>query len=109
MAAKSRLKPTIRNLAGIKVTADKVTGSKEVRAEPFIAQCQGDNVRLVAGDFVMPFLDECETWPAGKPCPGRQKFFLSISFRDRPTKAIMLRIAHDYDRLTARAEIRIKK
>ncbi len=21
---------------------------------------------MVAGDFVKPFLDECETWPAGK-------------------------------------------
>ena len=63
---KESAEATIRNLAGLKVTADKVTGSKEVRAEPFIAQCQGDNVRLAAGDFVMPFLDECETWPAGK-------------------------------------------
>jgi predicted phage terminase large subunit-like protein len=63
---KESAEATIRNLAGMKVTADKVTGSKEVRAEPFLAQCQGDNVRLVAGDWVMPFIDECETWPAGK-------------------------------------------
>jgi hypothetical protein len=41
-----------------------ITGKKEVRAEPFVAQCQGDNVRLVAGDWVSAFLDECEAWPA---------------------------------------------
>ena len=57
---------TIRNLAGHRVYADKVTGSKEVRAEPFAAQVQGDNVRLVAGDWVTDFYDECETFPASK-------------------------------------------
>lgn len=57
---------TIRMLAGMKVTADKVTGSKEVRAEPFVAQCQGDNVRLVGDGWYHAFIDECETWPAGK-------------------------------------------
>ena len=31
---------TIRNLPGFKVAADKVTGSKEVRADPFAAQVQ---------------------------------------------------------------------
>ena len=54
---------TIRNLAGFRVMADKVTGSKRVRAQPFAAQVQGGNVWLVAGSWVQPFLDECETWP----------------------------------------------
>jgi predicted phage terminase large subunit-like protein len=63
---KESAEATIRNLAGLKVTADKVTGSKEVRADPFVAQCQGDNVRLVGGDWVHAFLDEAEAWPAGK-------------------------------------------
>jgi len=30
---------TIRNNAGIRVSADRVTGKKEIRAEPFVAQC----------------------------------------------------------------------
>lgn len=56
---------TIRNLAGFRVYADKVTGSKQVRAEPFAAQVQGGNVFLVAGSWITDFLDECETWPHG--------------------------------------------
>ena len=46
--------------------ADKVTGSKETRAEPFEAQVQAGNVHLVAGAWVQDFLDECERWPRGK-------------------------------------------
>lgn len=57
---------TIRNNAGKLVYADKVTGDKETRAEPFVAQVQGGNVWLVAGDWVLPFLDEAENWPAAK-------------------------------------------
>jgi predicted phage terminase large subunit-like protein len=57
---------TIRNLAGFRVSADRVTGSKEVRAQPFAAQVQGGNVWLVAGPWVAPFCDECETWPSGR-------------------------------------------
>lgn len=57
---------TIRNLAGYRVRADKVTGSKTVRAQPFVAQVQGGNVWLVPGDWVPAFRDECEAWPYGK-------------------------------------------
>lgn len=57
---------TIRNLAGFRVLADRVSGSKEVRAEPFVAQVQGGNILLVAGTWVQDFLDEAEAWPHGK-------------------------------------------
>ena len=63
---KESAQATVRNLAGKRVFADRVTGSKETRAEPFVAQCQNDNVRLVAGDWVHAFLDEAEAWPASK-------------------------------------------
>lgn len=45
--------------------ADKVTGSKEVRAEPFAAQVQAGNVWLHAGPYVQDLLDEFETFPNG--------------------------------------------
>jgi predicted phage terminase large subunit-like protein len=63
---KESVEATIRNLAGKRAFADRVTGSKEVRAEPFVAQCQNDNVRLVAGKWVHSFYEEAESWPASK-------------------------------------------
>ena len=57
---------TIRMLAGHRVYADRVTGDKVLRAEPFAAQVQGGNVGLVAGEWVTAYLDECEVFPAGK-------------------------------------------
>ena len=56
---KESAQATVRNLAGKRVFVDRVTGPKEVRAEPFVAQCQNDNVRLVAGEWVHAFYDEC--------------------------------------------------
>ena len=63
---KESAESTIRMLAGYAVYADRVTGNKEVRAEPFAAQVQGGNVGLVAGAWVTAFLDEAEVFPAGK-------------------------------------------
>jgi predicted phage terminase large subunit-like protein len=60
---KESAETTIRNLAGFNVVADRVTGSKEVRAEPFAAQVQGGNVRLVGGPWVNDFLGEAEAYP----------------------------------------------
>lgn len=65
-AGKESAEATIRNLVGFSVFADRVTGSKEVRAEPFAAQVQGGNVSLVAGYWVNDFLDEAECFPRGK-------------------------------------------
>ena len=66
MAARRAPKSTLRNLRGFKVYADKVTGSKEVRAEPFAAQVQGSNVALVAGTWQNDYLDELVSFPNGK-------------------------------------------
>jgi predicted phage terminase large subunit-like protein len=57
---------TIRMLAGYAVYADRVTGNKVVRAEPFAAQVQGGNVALVAGEWCSAFVDEAEVFPSGK-------------------------------------------
>jgi predicted phage terminase large subunit-like protein len=63
---KESAEATIRSLAGYRVFADRVTGSKQLRAEPFAAQVQGGNVSLVAGSWVSDFLDEAECFPSGK-------------------------------------------
>jgi predicted phage terminase large subunit-like protein len=63
---KESVEATIRNLAPIPAYADKVTGAKEVRAEPFCAAVQNGSVSLVAGTWVHAFRDECEAWPNSK-------------------------------------------
>jgi len=64
-AGKESAEATVRNLAGKRVFVDRVTGSKQVRAEPFLAQVQNNNVWLVAGRWNKDFLEECEVWPVG--------------------------------------------
>jgi predicted phage terminase large subunit-like protein len=65
-SGKESAEATIRNLAGYKVFADKVTGSKELRAEPFATQVQCGNVHLIAGLWQTDLLDEMESFPSGK-------------------------------------------
>jgi predicted phage terminase large subunit-like protein len=57
---------TIRMLAGFKVKADRVTGNKVDRAQPYAAQVQAGNVLLLAGEWNRVLIDEHETFPAGK-------------------------------------------
>jgi predicted phage terminase large subunit-like protein len=57
---------TVRRLKGFDAQMDKVTGAKEVRAEPYAAQVQAGNVSLVAGAWNRPFLEEHEQYPMGK-------------------------------------------
>lgn len=56
---------TIRNLAGFSIRADKVTGSKDTRLEPFAAQVQGDNVRLKKGKWNWDYIEELCAVPNG--------------------------------------------
>ena len=57
---------TIRNLAGFTVEADRVTGKKEFRADPYAAQVQGGNVCLYAADWNLAYINEAEQFPNGK-------------------------------------------
>lgn len=59
---------TVAMLAGFPCYIDKVTGSKEVRAEPYAAQVQAGNVLLCGPSIVwkQPFVDEHEVFPNGK-------------------------------------------
>lgn len=54
-----------RILAGFAFYGDRVTGSKEVRADPLSAQAQAGNVKLVRGAWIEDFLDEIEAFPHG--------------------------------------------
>lgn len=63
---KESAESTLRNLAGWRVTADRPTGDKAVRAEPYAAQVQGGNVLVVAGAWTRAFIDEHVAFPVGR-------------------------------------------
>jgi predicted phage terminase large subunit-like protein len=62
---KESAEATIRMLAGYTAIADKPTGAKEIRADPYAAQVQAGNVQLLKGDWNREFLDEHEHFPVG--------------------------------------------
>lgn len=57
---------TIANNPGYSFAAERVTGSKEVRADPLCSQASVGKVSLLAGDWNTEFLDELEAFPVGK-------------------------------------------
>jgi predicted phage terminase large subunit-like protein len=57
---------SIRRFKGYDVHTDRVTGSKEVRAQPYAAQVEAGNVSLVAAGWNREFIDEHEQFPMGK-------------------------------------------
>ena len=62
---KESAEASVRRYKKFGAFADKVTGAKEVRAEPYAAQVQNGNVSLVAGSWNRAFLDEHEQFPVG--------------------------------------------
>lgn len=60
---------TIKNNPGFIVKADKVTGSKELRAEPLAAQVEVENVKMVAAPWNETFLRILASFPAGTKDP----------------------------------------
>jgi predicted phage terminase large subunit-like protein len=56
---------SVKDLAGIKVKTDKVTGDKVSRAGPLASQAEGGNVRLLRGDWHREYLDEMAGFPFG--------------------------------------------
>lgn len=57
---------TIQNLAGYKIKAEKPTGSKTARAEPYAVQCEGGNVWILIREWTQEFIDEHTVFPNGK-------------------------------------------
>lgn len=56
---------TVDNLSGHKIFAEKVTGSKDVRLEQFLAQCEFGNVAIVKAPWNTDFVDEFIQIPNG--------------------------------------------
>ena len=65
-AGKEQAQSYIRMLAGFNVVAEKESGSKESRAEPFAAQWQAGNVDVVAGVWTETLLAQYEAFPESK-------------------------------------------
>lgn len=55
----------IRLLAGFPVHAERATGDKATRAEPFAAQCEAGNVSLVRAAWNNAYIDELCMFPSG--------------------------------------------
>ena len=62
---KESAESTIRNLAGMNILADRPSGDKSIRAEPFAAQVQGGNVWLVQSPWNREYMTELEQFPNG--------------------------------------------
>ena len=56
---------TIRNLAGYNIRAERPTGNKTVRAEPFAAQAEAGNIKVLKGAWNWAYLDEMAAFDSG--------------------------------------------
>lgn len=65
-AGKAQARHLCRLLAGYRVKARPVSGSKVTRAAAFSAQVEAGNVRLARGAWNEAFLSELEAFPAGR-------------------------------------------
>jgi predicted phage terminase large subunit-like protein len=63
---KESAESSIRRFKAFNAYADKVTGAKEIRAEPYAAQVQAGQVSIVAGGWNKAFLEEHEQYPFGR-------------------------------------------
>ncbi len=57
---------TIRNLSGFTVKKEKVTGDKVTRSEPYAAQLEAGNIKLIKAEWNRTFIAEHESFPHGK-------------------------------------------
>lgn len=62
---KESAEDSIRLLAGFPIYKNLPRGSKPVRAEPFAAQCEAGNVKIVIADWNRKYIDELEHFPFG--------------------------------------------
>ena len=65
MVHNSQAASIIGENAGYRIEAERETGSKDVRAEPFAAQCEAGNVFLKKAPWNTAFIDELCNFPTG--------------------------------------------
>jgi predicted phage terminase large subunit-like protein len=65
-AGKESVASDVKALRGFSAFGDPATGSKEVRAEPFAAQCAVGNVFLVRAGWNDAYIDELAAFPRGR-------------------------------------------
>lgn len=65
-AGKAQAKSFIKMLAGFSVKAETVSGDKITRAQPFAAQVNVGNVRMLRGAWNKPLIEEMRNFPNGK-------------------------------------------
>lgn len=65
-AGKAQVRTLVKLLAGFIVKYGTESGSKELRAEPFAAQAEAGNVKLIRGSWNEAYLAEAELFPNGK-------------------------------------------
>lgn len=63
---KESAEATITNLMGYVAKAERPTGEKEVRAEPYSVAVENGRIRLLHGEWNQEFIDEHKTFPVGK-------------------------------------------
>ena len=64
-AGKAQAQDFAAHLVGFNVRFSPESGDKVLRAEPFSAQCEAGNVKLVKGNWNEDYLDESEFFPNG--------------------------------------------
>jgi predicted phage terminase large subunit-like protein len=63
---KESAESTIKRLRGFTCKAERATGDKAVRAEPYSVQVEAGNVYVLNRDWTKEFIDEHKTFPVGK-------------------------------------------
>lgn len=65
-SGKDSVESSIKGLIGYTAKADRVTGSKVVRAEPYASQVEAKNVEVLVKDWTRDFINEHKSFPVGK-------------------------------------------
>lgn len=63
---KESAEASVKLLAGHSVRYERSTGDKTTRADPFAAQCEAGNVRMLKAPWNAAYLDELCSFPVGK-------------------------------------------